>query len=239
MRQCQFYGLIFLALLFLAPSVSGQTKSQHPDYKAEVILQPIPCCKGLRDGLYIGLGLGYDTYRAKQNIAVADIGGYPDNGRTTISSPGVLGDILLGYGRYFDFIYVAGEIFGTYSGANSSFAFNHYNSKFSASGSYGFSLIPGLPINNLALIYGRIGYTRTYFKVKEFQQGVFDYTATDWGNGLNLGVGIEVAARGNFSVRGEYNYITYQAFSTKLNTNTLSPADNQFILAVLYHFDFI
>ena len=61
-------------------------------------------------------------------------------------------------------------------------------------------------------------------------------TDSDWLNGADLGIGVETLLVGNVSVRAEYNHIFYNAFSTPLSTR-ISPANNQFVLGLIYHFD--
>ncbi len=102
--------------------------------------------------------------------------------------------------------------------------------------SWGVSLLPGIKLNDQSLLYGRIGYVRTY--LKSVEKGVISGSATDtdWENGADLGIGLETLLMGNFSLRAEYNHIFYNAFTTPLSTR-ISPANNQFVLGLIYHFD--
>jgi opacity protein-like surface antigen len=60
-------------------------------------------------------------------------------------------------------------------------------------------------------------------------------STTQWGNGLIAGLGLETAIDDRFSVRGEYNYISYGSYDSSLGT-VFSPSNSQFMLGLLYHF---
>lgn len=245
----QLFSLFFTGML-LSVSLSSFADNkykydlyrEYKDYKGELI-KPVHCPKHvLKDGIYVGLGLGYDGYRIRQTIGVPDSDGFTDTANPMLSGPGIMGNIFAGYGRYFSKFYIAGEIFTNFSGASSGFSVNDYNSNFIVRNSFGFSIIPGVAVNDLALFYGRIGYTRTYFRLQENDVPLFSEASSYWGNAANLGLGMEIAlpldSPYNFSIRGEYNYITYQTFKSNLFTS-YSVADNQYILSALYHFDFL
>lgn len=231
----------FLALcaggLSFSPLAFAKAKHDYKDYKGEV--KPLVCVTPvLKDGIYLGGGLGYDSYRITQNIDVVDVSGGVDQGNPTIKANGWLGNIFAGYGRYFDWFYIAGEIFANYSGANTNYSLVNYHSDFNVRESFGASILPGISIKKVALAYMRVGYVRSFFSAHENMPTLFNETTTSWGNGLQAGLGLEALVYKNLSMRGEYTYTSYSSFRTSLKT-TFKPADNQLSFGVLYHFDYL
>lgn len=206
------------------------------DYKGE---RSVPCAPDhLKDGLYIGAGIGYDAYRERQSFALTDTAGFVDDANPTIGAKGVLGEIFAGYGRYFNWFYIGGELGANYSGANTSFGINDYRSSFQTRESYKLALLPGVKLSETTLLYARLGYVRTLFAAQErgTPQGVVN--TSDWGNGYGFGVGFESLLYKNLSLRGEYTYTTYSTFSSAIDTRFL-PTNNQFIFSLIYHIDYV
>lgn len=213
-------------------------KGEYQNYKGEVpiVASPCPPDNGLKDGIYLGLGAGYNAYRERQNIGLTD-----DDGDTLTANPvqhigGFQGSIFGGYGQYFDWFYIAGEVFYNYSGANSKFAIEGYNSSFTIRSSYGGAILPGVRVNENSLIYARVGYNRTFFKATESGDEGPNLNTSTWLGGINYGLGMETAIYDNFSVRGEYTYTSFNSFSSAIATR-FSPSDSQFVLGLIYHFD--
>lgn len=123
---------VTVASLLLASTTSfAAHKSYKENYKGEV---PCPVELVLKDGLYVGLQAGYDSYRT-----VADIEGFDGLLSSTspivlspyslvlatdprINSTGAVGGGFIGFGKYFgDFygLYLALEAYGNWSGAQS------------------------------------------------------------------------------------------------------------------------
>ncbi len=227
-------------LCFISCLVFSSSLAQVPDnksYKDIPTKRCVLCIKTLKDGIYAGAGLGYDAYRIKQNLSVMDVTGVLDQSNSNLSAKGTVGNLFLGYGQYYDWFYIAGEIFGNYSDADTSFSQLSYQSDFDVRTSYGASILPGIRLSQAALVYGRIGYTRSYFSAKENMPGAFQLNTTDWGNGIHYGIGIEAALYRNWSLRGDYTYTYYGSFSSSIGTS-FQPVNNQFMLSVLYHFDY-
>ena len=123
---------VTVASLLLASTTSfAAHKGYKENYKGEV---PCPVELVLKDGLYVGLQAGYDSYRT-----VADIDGFDGllssvspitlspnalalSTDPRINSTGAVGGGFIGFGKYFESFYntyLALEIFGNWSGAQS------------------------------------------------------------------------------------------------------------------------
>lgn len=233
-------SLLFMATTSLAqPRYPTNYPAKYPrvDYKAErIVLRPCrPRPNILRDGIYLGVGVGYDSYRIRQSVNVLDDDGIFDSANPAISGRGVVGDVFAGYGQYFEWFYIAGEIFTKYTSTHSGYTLNDYNSDFTVRQTYGASIIPGVRVNKAALIYARTGYSRTFFKVQENGTPIGNLGASNWGNGIDIGLGAEIAVYQNFSVRGDYVYTNYSSFRSQLGTK-FSPSNSEFTLGLLYHF---
>lgn len=241
-RLSRFSAIILTSSLLLASTMSYAYKNyKGEDYKGEVVVRPLSTCclmKELNDGIYIGLGLGYDSYRIRQNLGVTDIDGGLDQANPAIGARGVLGSVFAGYGQYFNWFYIAGEIFTNYSGAATSYSLNSYHSNFSARGSYGLGILPGLRLSVASLLYARLGFIRTSFQAQENGFSGPALNTTNWGNGFNYGLGMETVIYDKFSLRGEYTYTSYSSFSSAVGTK-FSPTNTEFVMGLIYHFDYI
>lgn len=216
-------------------------------YKGEFTKPLVPCCTPLHllDGFYVGVGLGYDGYGFRQTLTATDDDLTPIALNPRLSAKGwVNGEIYGGYGLYFDKYYLAGEVLLNSSRADLSYALTSgaasYNTNVSFRESMGASLLPGIRLNRSTLGYARIGYMRTYMRVKE--QGTaplstVSMVTTQWGNGLQFGMGLETAVWPYWQLRMEYTYITYRSFRTDLGTR-FSPSNSQFLASVNYHFNY-
>jgi len=124
---------VTVASLLLASTTTfaGHHKGYKENYKGEV---PCPVELILKDGLYVGLQAGYDSYRTVADIDGVD--GLLASSIPPISSPfalaistdprinstGAVGGGFIGFGKYFESFYntyLALEIFGNWSGAQS------------------------------------------------------------------------------------------------------------------------
>lgn len=225
----------------------------HTNYKAEV-LNPCPCIvtKPLHSGLYVGAGLGYDSYRIRQNVGIDDIALDGDADTLSLNPPiaaaGEDGSIFAGYGQYYDWFYIAGELFVKANTANTSFTILPdsilYNARINVRTNYGAAILPGIKLTDSSLFYGRLGAMRTSIKTQEFGNSVgtpsasFNETRTPWVNGVSLGVGIETAVYKNLSMRLEYNHTFYSSFISLISSK-FSPSNNEVNVGLLYHFDLI
>jgi len=228
--------------------VEKENYKGEANFKAEVP-PPCPPILLLNDGFYIGVGLGYDSYRTHTNF-----GGRDDDGSSSFSAnqnaTGWMGNIFAGYGRYFDWFYLAGELHAATSNASTSMNFStmdtegdfaNASANFKARTTYGISIIPGVKVNDSSLLYVRAGYVRTNSKASiSGAAGTpdsiirFDDSNSRWTNGGMYGVGVETAVAPNVSVKAEYTYTSYNNVNT--NFGRFSPSNNEFVLGLLYHF---
>ena len=234
------FSLKVLTTLLLLASTSVALAAAHKaasHYKDEAIPCPVPA--SLKDGFYVGIQGGYDAYRVHDNIALPISTAL--GGNSNMHATGWVGGLFVGYGRVIgDTFYLGTEIFGNYNGSSSSYALaspvlGNYASKFTIKGNYGISLLPGVKVTSEALVYVRLGYNFATFQTQEYSTStVTSSTQTNTGNGFNYGLGLETLAYKNFSVRAEYTYTNYTSFNSGMGT-TFSPADNQFMLGLIYH----
>lgn len=238
---------LFLALipasLLLLPLNSLAATDEAAVYKGEFKGEVAPKVKVLDDGLYIGIALGYDSYRVRTNI------GRTFNGDTVTSDPavastGFAGGIFGGYGQYFkDLFYLGGEGFVNITGASTHGSFSdsnggsNYNDKVSAGTSFGAALLPGLKVNASSLFYLRLGYTCANLEGQENLTVGGSSSNTDsnhWQSGFAYGLGVETAIYQKFSLRGEYTHTYYNSFNSAFNT-VYRPWNNQFMVGLIYH----
>jgi len=242
-------GLVNASLLVLA-SPSFATMHHHKaSYKGEgaFVEAPMKSPKMLMDGLYAGIGVGYDSYKATRNTATT-LGGVFISSNPPLSSRGVMGNLFLGYGQYFNEIaYLAAEIFVDQSGASMTTTGSNsavpsvYTSKFSVGTSWGVSLLPGLKMNDSTLFYVRLGYLSARLRAQEYlTAGAAGASAsasqTNWQGAFNWGVGMESDICQNFSARGEYTFSSFNSFNTSLGTKW-TPYNSEYVLSLIYHFD--
>lgn len=227
-------SILSVFALFLSSTCLGYGHFQE-DYKGEHEVILAPCRLVLKDGIYLGGGLGYDSYRLRQAIDVIGSNGTPIVATPAITANGLLGNVFFGYGQYFNWFYFGGEVFVKYSRTGSGFGLNVYDSDVSIRTSLGVSLLPGIKVTDTSLIYARVGYDRTRFKVNESGTLLGSDSRREWANGIDLGLGIETAIYRNFSLRGEYTYTSDSEFDTPFETS-YSPSNNEFSIGLVYHF---
>lgn len=228
------------SLLVASPATFAHHVNYKADYKNEAPCPPEPM---LKDGFYVGLGASYDAYKVRKSTSTSDLG-YVTTFNPPLSAKGWDGELFAGYGQYFDYFYIGGELMVSTSSATGSWGagtfnnFLNYQSKFDARTSYGAALLPGVRVNNASLFYIRLGYVRTDFKAREsFAIGAFpfSFSESEWKGAFQYGVGIETLVYDNLSLRGEYTYAGFGDFRTS-NITKYEPANNQFVLSLIYHF---
>lgn len=235
-------------LLASTTSFAAATNYKGENYKGE---PPCPVEKGLLGGFYLGVQGGYDIYRTNIEYNATTSVDVTQHGEHKLSSPGWVGGGMLGYGMYIDQWYLGGEVFGNGSGADGS---SHVTvtsganvlqteSEVKVTANYGIDFIPGYKINNDTLVYGRLGYN--WARVEAEQEATLngvDITAhdddkTNTVGGFHWGVGMESMVYENFSLRAEYTYTKFKHFDVGgENIGEFTPADNQFMVGLLYHF---
>jgi opacity protein-like surface antigen len=228
-------------------------KGYKGDYKGEACPPP----QMLKTGWYLGAQAGYDSYRVRENIdGVIDGVGFASN--PVINGTGWVGGLMLGYGMMMnDWFYLGGEVFGNFSGVDQNMSSvlstadgDNIQTSFQVNGSWGIGLLPGIKMTDSTLTYVRLGWNWANLK----QTGsAFDADAvpttftgnkTNTSNGFVFGVGMETLIVDNWSLRGEFDHTWYSNYNAvaagpvggpNINVST-NPSDNQYMLAVLYHF---
>lgn len=234
-----------LSLTFITAASAACYKGS---FKGEA---PCPVEPTLMDGFYVGAAVGYDYYNNRLNTTFTDdLGSFSQN--PTFAATGAIGQLFVGYGRYFNQFYLAGELFAAASGASQSMSFtgsdeegtSSLNTKFNARGSWGVSLLPGLSLNNKTLGYLRLGYNSVNLKGQASYSGVNgsgSASTSGWRSGFQYGVGLETLLSGNWSLRGEVNHTSYNSYSASSSgpgfsaSAKFSPADTQALLGLVYH----
>jgi opacity protein-like surface antigen len=248
-------------MIVISPAALATHNKQayKDDYKHEATEKAVKPSL-LKDGFYVGAGIGIDLFRARQNfVSTATAGGvtaeiFRENPDLMVR--GMKGDLLVGYDHYFmDKYYLGAEFFGNESGARTNRTMTvvtslTYNAKISVKESYGASLLGGYKTDPQTLMYARVGYTRTRLMDQEqftlLNTPLMNLSSSQWTNGVTVGLGIERAIYGNFSIRGEYDY---SLFSNINNTFTVAssaigsvtthtqivPVDNHLMLDFIYH----
>lgn len=212
------------------------------------LIGPQPSVVILKEGTYIGLGGGYDSYKIREKIPL-NSSNINAMSNPAINGTGLVAELFGGYGHYFNNnLYLGGEVLLSqsfvYQNANSTITSGGnsigYRSKFIVNTHYGFSLLPGLKLNDSSLLFVRLGYYLARLKGQE-SRTINDGTpitnnTSNWSGGLGYGLGLEEAITDNFSLRGEYTHIDYRSFAASATSNTkYSPSNNQFMFSLLYH----
>ncbi|MDR3477163.1 MAG: outer membrane beta-barrel protein [Gammaproteobacteria bacterium] len=240
--------LSVIAATLLLATTSGFAANYKGDYKGEAA--PCPACQPvnvLKDGFYVGAQVGYDSYRVRENVGIAS-GVSALSANPVINSTGFVGGLLAGYGQYFNSMYyLGGELFVNTSGAsqsnNATFTSGatvaQTNTKFTVGTSWGIGLLPGIKVNDSTLVYIRLGYNQARLKGRQNYTlaGVTAGTSkNNWQGGFNYGLGMETAIYPNLSLRTEYSHTNYNSFNNNLSGTKFNPADNQYMLGLIYHF---
>ncbi len=209
-----------------------------------------PCVEEVRlnDKMYLALGIGYDSYRALNKVRYRD-----DELNLFFSQdpnlnlPGMVGDLILGYGRYFSKwhnAYLAVEVSVNGSAADTDYELNYSDDAFIidadmvVNGGYGLSILPGIKINKISLLYLKLSYNWSMLRIEETVRdngwSSTEYDTSKTTGGWGYGAGLESAFNDHFSLRTELIHTQYESFNTKLGTE-IKPADTQYVLALVYH----
>jgi len=258
-KQLQL-SLVSTAVLLAVSTASFAAHSAN--YKGENFkgepAAPCPTPLMIKDGFYLGGQVGYDSYRIRANPSYSVDDDVSISSNPALNATGFVGGVYAGYGQYFNDIYYLGaEVFLNGSGASTNMTTTATDAtddsvssytKVSVGTSYGISLLPGVKLNDAALLYVRLGYNEARIKGQQtvtvtevgVGTGSFGMTRTNWRGGFNYGLGMEVAFYQNWSVRGEYTHTNYGSFNSNSTVNGISTSysssDNQAMLGLSYHF---
>lgn len=138
---------------------------------------------------------------------------------------GVPFNVFAGYGGVISqSFYLAGELFGTVGTANIS-----DNTGMKTSYGYGASIIPGIMLSDHTLAYARAGVLRSRFPDSSNSNRT----------GGQFGLGMQTSLTQNVDLRGEYDFVAYQAKNVTSGTATssIAPRSDQFSLGLVYKFE--
>jgi len=190
------------------------------------------------DGVYFGLNAGYDSYRVGQSFTLPGIVGIGAASHQVFNASGPKVGIFAGYGRAFNWLYIAGELYANSSGAGENNDSGLYEADFNLRYSLGASIIPGILVNHSGLLYARFGYVRTLIGANETGLPLTDSGITQFENGLEVGIGLETPITYHLHTRLEVSHIQYGSFGT-INSTQFNPSNTQLSLSLLYHFDIV
>lgn len=185
---------------------------------------------------------------------------FATNSQANIGVQGINGEIFVGYSKTWNNFYLGGEIFGFVSSAKGTsdvVGFDNLliaaidgdtgvtvaedsnaaivsNLQVKMPYGFGISLMPGVKLNDSAVLYGRVGYQWTQVEVSHngeifldddlgvlplTLEGASAFASVDNSHnkgrsGFQLGVGTEVALNANWSIRGEYDHVWFNSFDT-------------------------
>jgi outer membrane immunogenic protein len=199
-----------------------------------------PVFSTISEGVYIGANVGYDSYRVGQSIQALDTSGIFAVSRRSSNLYGPLVGVLAGYGRFFNWFYLAGEVFANSSGADGNFQFGTYQSNLQLRYSVGATIRPGILVNHMGLVFLRLGIVRSLvgFSEKGLNIESPDNSATEFVNGLSVGVGLETAMTSHLNLRLDVSHTQYGSFESIRDTQ-YEPSDTQATVSVVYHFDIV
>lgn len=197
---------------------------------------------------YLGAEGGPNLADFKQTSSVVSPGSFNVKNGAHFSGTGLLGSLFGGYALTIKQFYLAAEANISISSLDS----NSFNSEFVHSSfsntdykmQHGFSIsaLPGYLFTKSTLFYVRLGYANTNFKVSTTDISLANINKNL--DGFRYGVGIQQTINPNFSVRLEYNQISYQSTSfTKIDpvgmvtkSTKITPQTNQVMLGLAYNF---
>lgn len=236
-------SLIAASLVSTSSYAKANDKKKYKGYKDQC-----PVGLVLKDGLYVGAAAGYDSYRIVDDADFVE-GAINVSADPRLSANGAVGGGFVGIGHYFPNLYntyFAVELFGNGSAAKSDYetilspSDTVFKSHIDVSSNYGIGFLPGIKLTQDTLFYVRLGYNWTNIDVEEkvfISNALVATSHTDvTSSGFVYGLGIEAAIFDNFSARGEFSHTDYSDFDTEIESD-ISPANNQFMLGLIYHFD--
>lgn len=155
------------------------------------------------------------------------------------SGEGIDGGLFVGYGMTFmDRYYLGLEGFGDISSNDAKLS---STLKFEQNWSAGVSLMPGIKVTDSTLLFARVGWINSEFKLKD-DTGVLDSKERNL-NGIQAGLGMEVMCTQNIGLRGEWDWSHYEKYKTSVAGTGVEaglfdhPTVDQFKFGIDYHFN--
>jgi outer membrane immunogenic protein len=197
---------------------------------------------------YAGVGVGPEmtvfgqrTHVVNSNIDVKN--------STQLSGAGKFASIFAGYGFLFrNFYYLGAEINGgissdDFSSSNKEFVHRNFSSTtYKMNNSLGISLLPGIFVTDSTLLYCRLGYSNSHFKISTSDSSLNNMSKNL--SGFRYGIGLNQAIFSNFSMRIECSSNLYRAVAshvldavsnTTIDTN-ITPQMTQVEIGLIYNF---
>lgn len=181
------------------------------------LLSSLTSHANVRDGLYLGAGLG-ESFVANELTTTSYSSGL------TVNSDGdennTIGNLFIGYGSTSDSgFFLGGELGTNFPGrtvnmdgiANAAFSPFVVSNRLTITDYVTLDLLPGYAINNGILLYGRAGFSYGQLRYKQVLNNSAFSIETDnntWGG--RIGLGTTIAFSPNFGMALDYYYSAYQ-----------------------------
>jgi outer membrane immunogenic protein len=200
-------------------------------------------------GFYIGAGIGADTASFNKYGHISQLSNFNTLDKTHVSGVGVLGTLFGGYAWMKQAWYLAAEINGNISSLNFKSTNEEYvhqnfvSTRFKMNNSFGISALPGYLWSDDTLFYGRLGYNNGQLKVTTGDVSLGNISTRL--NGFRYGLGLKQKLNDRFAVRVEYSQVSYgsassttfDALSSTLKENRISPTERLVELGIVYDLD--
>lgn len=197
---------------------------------------------------YAGVGIGPEmtVYGQRTHVVNSDIN---VKNSTQLSGAGKFASLFGGYGFLFrDIYYLGAEVNAgissdDFSSSNKELVHQNFSStNYKINSSLGLSVLPGIFITNSTLLYCRLGYSNSHFKISTTDSSLTNMSKNL--NGFRYGIGLSQAIFSNFSMRIECSSNLYQSVAshvvdsvsnTTIDTN-ITPQMTQVELGLVYNF---
>lgn len=196
------------------------------------------------NGFYLGSQIGYDDLHIHSTTT------YPDLQSSSLhifdSGRGVNLGLSLGTGTNINKFYFGVESFGNISTANAApYGYDDAMGNSSVSGhslvgTAGIDFIPGLILNDNAMLYARIGYGRSSINAVNESVVNHNYDVNFSENhteatGLHTGIGVQVRLSNAIDLRAEHTHLNFGEVDDPISLSKLDPSMNTFNLALIWH----